>query len=106
MFKETLEDLELIISFEFPSEFMHLKNQIESEQFPSTTEGGPSRYFRDLPKDEQQSKLKDRLKKYCQKVCWMLKQSVFLRSEVMPLRVVCALHSLIAFITCHIANAQ
>lgn len=49
---------------------MHLKNQIESEQFPSTTEGGPTRYFRDLPKDEQQSKLKERLKKYCQKVCF------------------------------------
>lgn len=56
---------------------MHLKNQIESEQFPSTTEGGSSRYFRDLPKDEQQSKLKDRLKKYCQKVCWMLSLSFF-----------------------------
>lgn len=50
------------------SEFMHLKNQIESEQFPSIADGGPLRYFRDLPKDEQQSKLKDRLKKYCQKV--------------------------------------
>lgn len=65
----------MILLLNFPSEFMHLKNQIESEQFPSTTEGGSSRYFRDLPKDEQQSKLKDRLKKYCQKVCWMLNQS-------------------------------
>ncbi|KAL2635827.1 hypothetical protein R1flu_007306 [Riccia fluitans] len=50
------------------SEYNHLKNQIESEQFPPSTEGGETRYFRDLPKDEQQSKLKDRLKKYCQKV--------------------------------------
>ncbi|BBN04847.1 DNA polymerase epsilon subunit 1 [Marchantia polymorpha subsp. ruderalis] len=50
------------------SEYNHLKNQIESEQFPPTSEGGDMRYFRDLPKDEQQSKLKDRLKKYCQKV--------------------------------------
>lgn len=41
---------------------MHLKNQIESEQF--STIG----YFGDLSIDEQQSKLKDRLKKYCQKV--------------------------------------
>lgn len=50
------------------SEYNHLKNQIESEKFPSLIEGALPRYFRDLPKDEQQSKLKDRLKKYCQKV--------------------------------------
>ncbi|KAH7426493.1 hypothetical protein KP509_10G003400 [Ceratopteris richardii] len=49
------------------SEYYHLKNQIESEQFTST-DGGITRYFRDLPKEEQQAKLKDRLRKYCQKV--------------------------------------
>ena len=49
------------------SEYYHLKNQIESEQFTSS-DGQKLKYFRDLPKDEQQSKLKDRLKKYCQKV--------------------------------------
>ncbi|CAM6102738.1 unnamed protein product [Calypogeia fissa] len=50
------------------SEYNHLKNQIESEQFPALIEGAAPRYFRDLPVTEQQSKLKDRLKKYCQKV--------------------------------------
>ncbi len=50
------------------SEYNHLKNQIESEQFHPSSEGGLPRFFRDLPKDEQQAKLKDRLKKYCQKV--------------------------------------
>lgn len=49
------------------SEYYHLKNQIESEQIP-TPEGQLPRFFRDLPKEEQQTKLKDRLKKYCQKV--------------------------------------
>ncbi|EFJ15355.1 hypothetical protein SELMODRAFT_445541 [Selaginella moellendorffii] len=49
------------------SEYYHLKNQIESEMF-TAGEGKPSQYFRDLSKDEQQSKLRDRLKKYCQKV--------------------------------------
>ncbi|GBG71096.1 hypothetical protein CBR_g8395 [Chara braunii] len=50
------------------SEYVHLKNQIESEQFPSLTDGGPPRFFRDLDSEQQSSKLKDRLKKYCQKV--------------------------------------
>eukprot|EP01018_Ginkgo_biloba_P017404 Gb_06608 [translate_table: standard] len=49
------------------SEYYHLKNQIESEQVV-TAEGHLPSFFRDLPKDEQQTKLKDRLKKYCQKV--------------------------------------
>ncbi|XP_047319798.1 DNA polymerase epsilon catalytic subunit A-like isoform X2 [Impatiens glandulifera] len=48
------------------SDYYHLKRQIESE----FVDGGPghlSRSFSDLPKPEQQLKLKDRLKKYCQK---------------------------------------
>ncbi|MCO5564216.1 hypothetical protein L7F22_017874 [Adiantum nelumboides] len=49
------------------SEYYHLKNQIESEQFTSA-DGLSAQYFRDLPKEEQQAKLKERLKKYCQKV--------------------------------------
>ncbi|KAI5066379.1 hypothetical protein GOP47_0019003 [Adiantum capillus-veneris] len=49
------------------SEYYHLKNQIESEQFTSA-DGQAAQYFRDLPKEEQQTKLKERLKKYCQKV--------------------------------------
>lgn len=49
------------------SEYYHLKNQIESEQIP-TGESQLPRFFRDLPKEEQQTRLKNRLKKYCQKV--------------------------------------
>ncbi|GLJ44675.1 hypothetical protein SUGI_0939260 [Cryptomeria japonica] len=49
------------------SEYYHLKNQIESEQV-ATGEGQLSHFFRDLPKEEQETRLKDRLKKYCQKV--------------------------------------
>lgn len=49
------------------SEYYHVKNQIESEQV-STGEGQLSHFFRDLPKEEQETQLKDHLKKYCQKV--------------------------------------
>ncbi|KAK6247338.1 hypothetical protein QUC31_018903 [Theobroma cacao] len=49
------------------SDYYHLKKQIESEFFDGT-EGQLSKSFLDLPKLEQQSRLKDRLKKYCQKV--------------------------------------
>ncbi|WJZ89858.1 hypothetical protein VitviT2T_009046 [Vitis vinifera] len=48
------------------SDYYHLKRQIESE----LVDGGDSRFsksFIDLPKTEQQLKLKERLKKYCQK---------------------------------------
>ena len=49
------------------SDYYHLKKQLESE-FVNNTDGGLSKSFLDLPKAEQQSKLKERLKKYCQKV--------------------------------------
>jgi len=60
------------------SDYYALKTQIESE-FVDDSENNKSlsRYsakmsssksFLDLPKTEQQSRLKDRLKKYCQKV--------------------------------------
>ncbi|KAJ7947960.1 DNA polymerase epsilon catalytic subunit [Quillaja saponaria] len=48
------------------SDYYHLKKQIESE-FVDGSEGQLSKSFLDLPKSEQQSRLKDRLKKYCQK---------------------------------------
>ncbi|XP_031270603.1 DNA polymerase epsilon catalytic subunit A-like [Pistacia vera] len=48
------------------SDYYHLKKQIESE-FVDGTNGQSSKSFLDLPKTEQQSKLKERLKKYCQK---------------------------------------
>ncbi|GLU18367.1 hypothetical protein SLE2022_346730 [Rubroshorea leprosula] len=49
------------------SDYYHLKKQIESE-FVDGTDGQLPKSFLDLPKPEQQSRLKDRLKKYCQKV--------------------------------------
>eukprot|EP00850_Spirogloea_muscicola_P017955 SM000159S01786 [mRNA] locus=s159:288661:304957:+ [translate_table: standard] len=50
------------------SEYGHLKHQLEAEQFASANKGGAPRLFRELTKDEQEAKLKDRLKRYCQKV--------------------------------------
>lgn len=44
-----------------------MKRQIESE-FVDSGDGQILKSFLDLPKLEQQSKLKERLKKYCQKV--------------------------------------
>ncbi|KAK4286365.1 hypothetical protein QN277_002926 [Acacia crassicarpa] len=48
------------------SDYYHLKRQIESE-FVESTDRQSSKSFLDLPKSEQQSRLKERLKKYCQK---------------------------------------
>ncbi|PWA95928.1 DNA polymerase epsilon catalytic subunit [Artemisia annua] len=45
------------------SDYYHIKRQIESE----FADGPHSKPFLDLPKVDQQLKLKDRLKKYCQK---------------------------------------
>ncbi|KAM0031519.1 putative DNA-directed DNA polymerase [Helianthus debilis subsp. tardiflorus] len=45
------------------SDYYHIKRQIESE----FVDGLPSKAFLDLPKADQQLKLKERLKKYCQK---------------------------------------
>ncbi|KAE9461327.1 hypothetical protein C3L33_06754, partial [Rhododendron williamsianum] len=48
------------------SDYFHMKRQIESE-FVDSGDGQITKSFLDLPKLEQQSKLKERLKKYCQK---------------------------------------
>ncbi|KAF9594988.1 hypothetical protein IFM89_035761 [Coptis chinensis] len=48
------------------SDYYHLKRQIESE-LVDRVDGQWSKSFLDLPKTEQQTKLKDRLRKYCQK---------------------------------------
>ena len=50
------------------SEFAHIKAQLEVEVFPAAEEGGPPRYFRDLPEEERDRLVKQRLQKYCQKV--------------------------------------
>ncbi|GAB2274640.1 DNA polymerase epsilon catalytic subunit A [Dionaea muscipula] len=47
-------------------DYYHLKRQIDSELVDSG-EGQLPKSFLDLPKAEQQSKLKERLRKYCQK---------------------------------------
>ncbi|XP_021832845.1 DNA polymerase epsilon catalytic subunit A-like isoform X1 [Prunus avium] len=48
------------------SDYYHLKKQIESE-FVDGANSKLSKSFLELPKMEQQSRLKERLKKYCQK---------------------------------------
>ncbi|KAK9127695.1 hypothetical protein Syun_016492 [Stephania yunnanensis] len=48
------------------SDYFHLKRQLESELVVGG-EGQLSKSFLDLPKVDQQAKLKERLKKYCQK---------------------------------------
>ncbi|KAL9143406.1 hypothetical protein ABFS82_14G234200 [Erythranthe guttata] len=48
------------------SDYYHIKRQIESE-LVSSMNGQLRNSFLDLPKADQQLKLKDRLKKYCQK---------------------------------------
>ena len=55
------------MSIMFCSDYYHIKRQIESELIQS---GGiaSSKPFLDLSKREHLLKLKDRLKKYCQKV--------------------------------------
>ena len=55
------------LKFMFCSDYYHIKRQIESELIQS---GGiaSSKPFLDLSKPEHLLKLKDRLKKYCQKV--------------------------------------
>ncbi|KAK9824549.1 hypothetical protein WJX72_011249 [[Myrmecia] bisecta] len=50
------------------AEYYSLKNQLQSESFPPAEEGGPARYYQDLPFEERGKLLKDRLKKYSQKV--------------------------------------
>ncbi|OIT28308.1 PREDICTED: DNA polymerase epsilon catalytic subunit A-like [Nicotiana attenuata] len=48
------------------SDYYHIKRQLESE-LVEVGDGQRSQSFLDLPKADQQAKLKDRLKKYCQK---------------------------------------
>ncbi|CAI5468278.1 unnamed protein product [Closterium sp. Yama58-4] len=50
------------------SEYYQLRSQMETERFPCAAHGGQLRSFRELPLQEQQERMKERLKKYCQKV--------------------------------------
>lgn len=49
------------------SDYHYLKRQLESD-FVGSVDGKLSKSFLELPKAEQQVKLKERLRKYCQKV--------------------------------------
>jgi DNA polymerase epsilon subunit 1 len=50
------------------AEYQSIKNQLQVDKLPPAEVGGPARYFQDLPFEERSKLLKDRLKKYCQKV--------------------------------------
>ncbi|KAK9798895.1 hypothetical protein WJX73_003389 [Symbiochloris irregularis] len=49
-------------------EYFALKNQLSAETFPASEAGGPVRFYTQLPHEERAKLLKDRLKKYCQRV--------------------------------------
>lgn len=50
------------------AEYFSLKQQLESESFAPEVPGGPQRFYSQLPYEERQKLLKQRLKKYCQRV--------------------------------------
>ena len=50
------------------AEYFSLKQQLESESFAPEVPGGPQRFYSQLPHEERQKLLKQRLKKYCQRV--------------------------------------
>eukprot|EP00898_Chlorokybus_atmophyticus_P000434 jgi/Chlat1/1391/Chrsp12S02054 len=50
------------------NEYNSLKNQLQSESLPPAVPGGPPQLYHELPEEQQGVKLKERLKKYCQKV--------------------------------------
>lgn len=49
-------------------EYFAIKNQLSAEAFPALEPGGPPRFYAQLPQEERAKLLKDRLKKYCQRV--------------------------------------
>jgi len=50
------------------AEYFSLKQQLESESFAPEVPGGLQRFYSQLPHEERQKLLKQRLKKYCQRV--------------------------------------
>ena len=50
------------------AEYFSLKAQLESESFPPEELGGPPRFYSQLPHEQRAKLLKERLKKYCQRV--------------------------------------
>lgn len=49
-------------------EYFAIKNQLAAEAFPAAEDDGAPRFYAQLPGEEQAKLLKDRLKKYCQRV--------------------------------------
>lgn len=49
------------------SEYQRVKQQLETERFPSQFPGGPKRAFHELPPQEQAAFQKSRLTEYCKK---------------------------------------
>ena len=50
------------------AEYYAIKTQLASETFAAEAQGGPPRFYSQLPQEERAKLLKDRLKKYCQRV--------------------------------------
>ena len=71
------------------TEYYSVKNQLASEPLPPETEGGPPRAYDQLPPDERQKLLKDRLKKYCQKVLLKIRPSLWCLSSKLAWRALC-----------------
>ena len=50
------------------AEYFSLKQQLESESFAPEVPGGPPRFYAQLPHEQRAKLLKERLKKYTQRV--------------------------------------
>ena len=50
------------------AEYFAIKTQLASETYAAEAPGGPPRFFTQLPQEERAKLLKERLKKYCQRV--------------------------------------
>lgn len=50
------------------AEYFSLKQQLESESFAPEAPGGPPRFYAQLPHEQRAKLLKERLKKYTQRV--------------------------------------
>jgi hypothetical protein len=50
------------------AEYFSIKTQLASETFAAEAPGGPPRFYSQLPQEERAKLLRDRLKKYCQRV--------------------------------------
>ena len=54
------------------AEYFAIKTQLASETYAAEAPGGPPRFYTQLPQEERAKLLKERLKKYCQRVRMVL----------------------------------